>query len=255
MADALEESREVERLPLQREAESVDDFRDRRVADRFDVVGVDHAVAVEVEVLDVARFDVAERLLRPCVDVGLIAEQAGRYEAERLVACLPRAVHVEVFVVGLILIDDHVAGVGEVTAYGQMQVLADRLVVFQRSVDAAVAHLADVHPRLGAQTDVDGDRLPLEKDALAFLFEIVGRDFQLAEQRQVDAHVEFVRLFPAHVGVGPVAHLDRRGAVRSGSEIVAAAGVDRAVVDEAAHVVARADLVVAHNTVGGLDFE
>ena len=156
-------------------------------------------------VLDVAWFDVAERLLRPCVDVGLIAEQAGRYEAERLVACLSRAVHVEVFVVGLILFDDHVAGIGEVTAHGQMQVLADRLVIFQRSVDAAVAHLADVHPRLGTQTDVDGNRRTFQKDAFAPFFEIVGRYFQLAEQRQVDAHVEFVRLFPTDVGVCPVA--------------------------------------------------
>ena len=251
MVDTLEEDGEVDASPFHGSAEAIVDFRDIAVADGLAVVRVDHAVAVEVHVADIARLRVEERLVGVCVDFSLVLEETVRDIAERLPISLARAVEVRIFISGLVAVDEHVSRESIGSLAGQHH-FADPVVIIDREVEAGVVHLTHVHIGSDGDTGEIRKRLAAEEDAGAVLLEDIGLDLEFAEEGEIDTDVSLLGHFPAHVRVGDVSFLDTGVALDARTEVGGAGTGDRAEVDETA---VTADLVITDQTPGAAHLE
>ena len=254
VARALEEGAHVEAFVFDVKSETVVYFGVVGVSyAAFLVVAVDHAVVVQVGVLDVAR---AEGSLQrdgwksrtQLVGVGSV----GVLRADEVVLGVEPLGDVErVFVHAragdplvvvelfqLVVLDDLVAGEGERTA-GADADLAEVVAGVQAGVDAPVVHDAVVLPRFCVEAGDAGDRVAFEQNALAAVVEVVGRQFDLVvEEAQVDADVAFGLDLPVDVVVDETQVVDTGAhAVRGrGSDALVegvARGVERRTVEEA----------------------
>lgn len=181
------------------------DLRYERIADGHLVEGVDHAVAVDVAVLDVTRAHGAEILLGPVGDVLFRLEQAFGDQAELLVVGKAGEVLVFPDLVGFVVVEFLVAVVGEVTACRYAEILVEAVVEFERHVETLVLHAAEVDPLRRFRADHRRGGFALDEDAFAFLIEIVRLDLDLVEQPQFDTDVGLRRLFPGNVRVAVLA--------------------------------------------------
>ena len=150
---ALEEEREVPAFVVDRGAEAVQDLGHGGITQRRAVVGVDHAVAVQVAVFDVARQIIGhEGLPGRVVDLLLRGEQpVGDQHAGDGVDRMSHDRHVVVHQVAFILLDHFVAREGERAAQAQRPVLVELLVVDGRKVDAVRFHTSDIAVGRNAQ--------------------------------------------------------------------------------------------------------
>ena len=192
----------------------------------------------------------APGLRGPGVDLLLRREESRSHQTVLLPVALSDLVQIGFGPAGLVVVEDRIMGVGEVAAHGQLH-LPDRLMVFERSIDTVVLHLAGIDPRRRRKAREAGNGGCLKENTLAALAEIVRLNAEFAEQRDFGSDIEFVGFLPADRIVGPVAQAQSGIGRIAGAELIgAAARVDRLVVDKAP---VAADLVVTHDTVGGFE--
>ena len=159
------------------------------------------------------------------------------------------------FVAGLHL----VVRIGERSAHGDQQVLVERLVVFERNIDAAVLHLTQIAVgRDARKAHRRGQRTPLHEDAGTIFLVNVDVQRQGVEQSQFKSYVKFGALLPRGQGI---AHgldlvsglLDEVGRKPHVERLV---HVDRREIGETDDIVAAVgQIVVARKTVRSTDFQ
>ena len=149
--------------------------------------------------------------------------------------------------------------IGERSAHGDQQVLVERLVVFERNIDAAVLHLTQIAVgRDARKAHRRGQRTPLHEDAGTIFLVNVDVQRQGVEQSQFKSYVKFGALLPRGQGI---AHgldlvsglLDEVGRKPHVERLV---HVDRREIGETDDIVAAVgQIVVARKTVRSTDFQ
>ena len=150
----LEECGHIERLVLERESETVREFRGGCLVYPHLVIVIDLAVIVQVFVLRVTghqRIEGGERgLVRRVPDVLVVLEIPVEDIHLHAVDGMTFLVLIIIFIRRLVHEFYLIVRIGQRSSQGKDQPIGESLVIVQRGIDSAVVNLADVTPRRDA---------------------------------------------------------------------------------------------------------
>ena len=189
------------------------------------VVVVDHAVAVDVLILDIAGHHLTELLLRMRADIVVVCKQALSHEAIYLANAISGVELIGISNVLDIVVKDSILRISHIAADCEGPI-TELIRVAEIAIDTFRLHGAHVGPWRRLQTEGSWHEIAEHIDAGTLLVEVVGRKRELiVEDRDVDTDVLLSGNLPGHVvgSEGGVVHTvlpvaDSRGL--DGTEVV-----------------------------------